>query len=66
MTNHTMMSVIKLIAPLQVPYNKLAKSRFNVVVRIQLNNKEVFQAYKRKYKAKKADLSCGSRNSPKI
>ena len=42
MTNHIMMSVIKLIALLQVPFKKLAKSRVNVVVRIALNNKEVF------------------------
>ena len=41
-TNHPAMSTIKFIAPPQ--FAKLAKSGFNVVVRIQLNNKEIFSS----------------------
>ena len=41
-TNHPAMSTVKFIAPLQVA--TLAKSGFNVVVRIQLNNKEIFSS----------------------
>ena len=44
MTNHPAMSTIKFLAPLQVAFNKLAKSGFDVVVRIQLNNKEIFSS----------------------
>ena len=34
MTNHPVMSVVIIIAPLQVSFNKLAKPGFNVVVSI--------------------------------
>ena len=44
MTNHHAVSTPKFIAPLQVALNKLAKSGFNVVVRIQFNNKEIFSS----------------------
>ena len=60
-TNHPVMSMIKMLAPLQVTFKKLAKSGFNVVVRIQFVNRYVFSSCKRKYKAENADLSFGSR-----